>query len=100
MLRPKARRQHLSQLPLVLDDKNFLNLHNELLGSQGHWHFFEIQTRSGARFGYLFETGQDRPDRPFTIYQDVTDRRDTSAFTPDEVLGRSFVVKYTRLFDF
>jgi hypothetical protein len=27
------------------------------------------------------------------------DRRDTSAFTPADLLGRSFVVKYTRLFD-
>jgi hypothetical protein len=53
----------------------YLNLRNELESSQGHWHFFDIQTRSGARFGYLFETGQDRPNRPFTIYQDVTGRR-------------------------
>jgi hypothetical protein len=28
------------------------------------------------------------------------DRRDTSALTPDELLGRSFIVKYTRLFDY
>ena len=28
------------------------------------------------------------------------DRRDTSDFNPLEVLGRSFIVKYTRLFDF
>ena len=32
-------------------------------------------TRSGARFGYLIESGQDRPDRPFTVYQDVTGRQ-------------------------
>ena len=32
----------------------------------------------------------------FLVYND---RRDTSSFTPDELLGRSFVVKYTRLFD-
>ena len=32
-------------------------------------------TRSGARFGYLIETGQDRPERPFTVYQDVTGRQ-------------------------
>ena len=31
----------------------------------------------------------------FLVYND---RRDTSSFTPDELLGRSFVVKYTRLF--
>ena len=53
----------------------FLNLQNELESSQGHWHFFDILTRSGARFGYLLDTGQDRPDRPFTIYQDVTGRQ-------------------------
>ena len=33
----------------------------------------------------------------FIVYND---RRDTSAFTPGELLGRSFVVKYTRLFDY
>ena len=33
----------------------------------------------------------------FLVYND---RRDTSSFTPDEVLGRSFIVKYTRLFDY
>jgi hypothetical protein len=53
----------------------FTNLQNQLESSQGHWHFFDIQTRPGARFGYLFESGQDRPRRPFTIYQDVTGRR-------------------------
>jgi hypothetical protein len=53
----------------------FTNLQNELESSSGHWHFFDIQTRTGARFGYLFETQQDRPRRPFTVYQDVTGRR-------------------------
>jgi hypothetical protein len=33
----------------------------------------------------------------FLVYND---RRDTSSFTPDELLGRSFIVKYTRLFDY
>jgi hypothetical protein len=33
----------------------------------------------------------------FLVYND---RRDTSSFTSEELLGRSFVVKYTRLFDF
>ena len=33
----------------------------------------------------------------FVVYND---RRDTTRFTPIETLGRSFVVKYTRLFDF
>ena len=53
----------------------YLDLENQLESSQGHWHFFDIMTRPGARFGYLFETGQDRPRRPFTVYQDVTGRR-------------------------
>jgi hypothetical protein len=35
--------------------------------------------------------------RIFPVYND---RRDTSAFTPEELLGRSFIVKYTRLFTF
>ena len=33
----------------------------------------------------------------FLVYND---RRDTTDFNPDETLGRSFIVKYTRLFDF
>ena len=53
----------------------YLDLQNRLESSQGHWHFFDIQTLSGARFGYVLITGQDRPRRPFTIYQDVTGRR-------------------------
>ena len=53
----------------------YVDLQNRLEGSQGHWHFFDIQTLSGARFGYVIITGQDRPRLPFTIYQDVTGRR-------------------------
>jgi hypothetical protein len=55
----------------------YLNLQNQLESSQGHFHFFDLTTRPGARFGYLIETGQDRPRRPFTVYQDVTGRRVT-----------------------
>lgn len=33
----------------------------------------------------------------FVVYND---RRDTTSFTPLETLGRSFIVKFTRLFDF
>ena len=50
----------------------YANLQNQLDSSSGHWHFFDIQTRTGARFGYLFETQQDRPRAAFTVYQDVT----------------------------
>jgi len=53
----------------------YLDLHNRLESSQAHWHFFDIQTLSGARFGYVIITGQDRPLAPFTIYQDVRGRR-------------------------
>jgi hypothetical protein len=53
----------------------YTNLQNRLESSQGHWHFFDIQTLSGARFGYVIVTGQDRPRLPFTIYQDVTGKR-------------------------
>ncbi|MGH2359210.1 MAG: hypothetical protein ACRDGM_01540, partial [bacterium] len=53
----------------------YTNLHNELESSSGHWHFFDIIERSGARFGYDIDTQQDRPRRPFTVYEDVTGRR-------------------------
>jgi hypothetical protein len=53
----------------------YLDLDNELESSSGHWHFFDILTREGARFGYLFETAQDRPDRPFVVYEDVAGRQ-------------------------
>ena len=33
----------------------------------------------------------------FVVYND---RRDSSAYTSEELLGRSFIVKYTRLLDF
>ena len=38
-----------------------MNLENELETSQGHWHFLDLRTNSGARFGYLINTRQDRP---------------------------------------
>jgi Domain of unknown function (DUF5916)/Carbohydrate family 9 binding domain-like len=53
----------------------YFTLDNVLESSQGHFHFFDIQTKSGARFGYLIESAQDRPVRPFTVYQDVKGRR-------------------------
>ena len=53
----------------------YTDLQNQLESSQGHWHFFDISTRTGARFGYLFETQQDRPERPFTVYEDVRGRQ-------------------------
>jgi hypothetical protein len=53
----------------------YLDLHNRLESSNAHWHFFDIQTPSGGRFGYVIITGQDRPRVPFTIYEDVRGRR-------------------------
>ena len=53
----------------------YTDLDNKLESSRGHWHFFNIDHRDGARFGYLIETQQDRPRLPFTVYQDVTGRR-------------------------
>ena len=52
-----------------------MNLENELETSQGHWHFLDLRTNSGARFGYLVSTQQDRPREPFTVYEDVTGRQ-------------------------
>ena len=46
-----------------------MNLENELETSQGHWHFLDLRTNSGARFGYLISTQQDRPREPFTVYE-------------------------------
>jgi hypothetical protein len=53
----------------------YLDLQNRLESSNAHWHFFDIQTPSGGRFGYVIITGQDRPRVPFTIYEDVKGRR-------------------------
>jgi len=54
---------------------SYLDLQNRLESSNAHWHFFDIRMPSGARWGYVVITGQDRPRAPFTIYQDVRGRR-------------------------
>jgi hypothetical protein len=36
---------------------------------RGHYHFFEIQPRSGGRVGVRVDREQDRPVVPFTIYR-------------------------------
>jgi hypothetical protein len=51
------------------------------------------QLSSNIRLALLNRSGTGL----FIVYND---RRDTSIHTPDEVLGRSFIMKYTRLFDF
>ncbi|MFN8061406.1 MAG: DUF5916 domain-containing protein [Vicinamibacterales bacterium] len=51
------------------------------------------QMSSNIRLALLNRSGTGL----FVVYND---RRDFSPYTPDEVLGRSFIVKYTRLFAF
>ena len=51
------------------------DLENQLETSRGHFHFFQIQTNSGARFGYVIDTLQDRPREAFTVHEDVTGRQ-------------------------
>ena len=53
----------------------YTDLDNRLESSNAHWHFFDIRTAQGARFGYLVETNQDRPKEPFTVFEDVTGRQ-------------------------
>ena len=53
----------------------YLDLENRLESTYGHWHVFEIQPLRGGRITYTMDMGQDRPKRPFTVYQDVTGRR-------------------------
>jgi hypothetical protein len=48
---------------------------------------------SNIRFALLNRSGTGL----FVVYND---RRDTTSFNPYETLGRSFVVKYTRLLAF
>ena len=54
-----------------------MNLENELETSRSHIHFLDLRTNSGARFGYVIETQQDRPREAFTVYSDVTGRQVT-----------------------
>jgi hypothetical protein len=51
------------------------DLENRLETSRGHFHFFEIRTNSGARFGYVIDTLQDRPREAFPVHKDVTGRQ-------------------------
>ncbi|MBI2186371.1 MAG: carbohydrate binding family 9 domain-containing protein [Acidobacteria bacterium] len=53
----------------------YLDLENQLESTFGHWHVFEIQPQRGGRITYSMDFGQDRPKRPFTVYQDVEGRR-------------------------
>jgi hypothetical protein len=72
---PPARWPWIRRIQPHANFTAYLTFDDALESSQGHWHFFDVQTRNGARFGYLIETAQDRPRQAFTVYQDVTGRR-------------------------
>ena len=42
---------------------------------RGHYHFLEIQPRSGGRWGARIDREQDRPTAPFVIYSGTDGRR-------------------------
>ena len=65
----------IRRLASSLNYNVYLDLDNRLESSFGHWHVFEIQPRQGGRIAYIMDFQQDRPRRPFTVYQDVTGRR-------------------------
>lgn len=46
----------------------FYGLDGRLQSSRGHYHFFEIQPRQGGRFGFFVDRFQDRPERPFVVF--------------------------------
>jgi hypothetical protein len=46
----------------------FFALDGTLQSSFAHTHWFEIQPAAGGRFGWFTDRNQDRPLRPFTVY--------------------------------
>lgn len=46
-----------------------------LQSSGGHWDPLEITLRDGSDFGWYANTFQDRPIRPFQVYQDASGRQ-------------------------
>ncbi len=65
----------IRRLVSTLNYNVYLDLQNRLESTYGHWHVFEIQPQRGGRITYTMDIGQDRPLRPFTVYQDVSGRR-------------------------
>jgi len=65
----------IRRLASSLNYNVYLDLDNRLESSYGHTHVFEIQPRQGGRIAYVMDIQQDRPRRPFTVYQDVTRRQ-------------------------
>ena len=52
----------------------FFDLDGKLSTAQGHWHPFDIQQANGGRFGVSWNTEQDNPRLPFTVYSDTAGR--------------------------
>jgi hypothetical protein len=52
----------------------FFDLDGKLSTAQGHWHPFDIQRANGGRFGVSWNTEQDNPRVPFTLYEDTEGR--------------------------
>ena len=65
----------IRRLVSTLNYNVYTDLDNRLESTFGHWHVFEIQPRQGGRIAYIMDIQQDRPRRPFTVYQDVAGRR-------------------------
>ncbi|MBF8300879.1 MAG: Carb-bd dom fam9 protein [Acidobacteria bacterium] len=65
----------IRRLASSLNYNVYMDLANQLESTFGHWHVFEIQPRQGGRIAYIMDMQQDRPRRPFTVYQDLAGRR-------------------------
>jgi hypothetical protein len=65
----------IRRLVSTLNYNVYMDLDNRLESTLGHWHVFEIQPARGGRITYTMDIQQDRPRRPFTVYQDVAGRR-------------------------
>lgn len=46
----------------------YYGLDGVLQSTSAHFHPFEIQPATGGRFGFFFDHAQDRPTRPFVVY--------------------------------
>jgi uncharacterized protein DUF5916/cellulose/xylan binding protein with CBM9 domain len=65
----------IRRLASSLNYNVYLDLQNRLESTYGHWHVFEIQPQRGGRLTYTMDIAQDRPLRPFRVFQDVTGRQ-------------------------
>lgn len=53
----------------------YWDLDGKLSTASGHWHAFDIQQANGGRFGVSWNTEQDNPRIPFSLYEDASGRR-------------------------